>query len=988
MSDSVGKISLDLEIQSDIGKQISSVSNAIANNLKKNLNNSIKSTLESANTGTKKTLNNITNSINSTMKKSMINVRKTITSILSNIKIPKINIPKPTNISTPKTVDKSANVSKRGPPINKEVLSSQISNVTTTLDNVNNRIDQQRTKLAQLKEAYRTAFNPTRKNALEEKILKTESNINKLIGQSDKLGFKLAELDDKMAILSTGTNKAATSNNKLKSSLSTVGSATDRANKGLNNLSNSTKKANNAMNNHRSNLSIIIRSMFTWGIVFPMVLRGLQFMATGLLNNLKTNEQFSNSLAQIKSNLMIAFTPIYQAILPAINALMSALSVATQYIASFISSIFGKTFNDSKQATQGLIDAKEAMGAYGDSAKAAGKAAKDALGLASFDEINTLGSSSDSADGGGSGGASKVPQLVTPALDTSSVDGVMKKLTDKIKTYFATFNFEPLIQSFNKVKSAVEPIINNLGKVIKWFLVEILDPLAKWTVSDLIPAFLNLIAGALGFLNPILEAFMSLGAWLWDNFLQPISAWTGGAIVDTLNGLASALSTIGDWMSNNKGAVEGMTITVAAFFAAWKTTELLGFIGESGGVIGALKRVGTALFATTALKLKDKLETMYLTALYAKDFVASIGSSIKSLILQAKQLAINTGAKIADKAETLALIGLYAKDFVVSLAKGTIELVKQASQWVVNTGLKIADTAATVAMNIATAAWNVVAGIATVATTALGAALAFLTSPIGLVIISITALIATGVLLYKHWDVIKAKAIEVWDNIKIKFEEFKNWLGNVFSTDWSKRFGFMGDILNGFLVNIKNKWDGIKQIFQGIIDFVAGIFTGNWSRAWQGVVNIFGGIMGTLGGIIKSPLNAVISLINGAISGLNRISVNIPSWIPGIGGSHFGVNIPKVPYLARGGLIDSPTLAMIGETHKKEAVVPLEGDTGALDLIASKLMERMGGSITNTNKDRAIEIILQLGDLQFARVLIDSINKLTEMNGGECLIRL
>ena len=147
---------------------------------------------------------------------------------------------------------------------------------------------------------------------------------------------------------------------------------------------------------------------------------------------------------------------------------MSALSTVTQYIASFISAIFGKTFNQSKQATQGLIDAKEAMGAYGDSAKEAGKKAKDALGLAGIDEINTLGSSDNGADGGG-GGASKVPQLVTPSLDTTSVDSAMQKLTDKIKAYFKTFNFEPLIASFNKVKAAVEPIINNIGKIIKWF---------------------------------------------------------------------------------------------------------------------------------------------------------------------------------------------------------------------------------------------------------------------------------------------------------------------------------------------------------------------------------------------------------------------------------------------------------------------------------------------------------------------------------------
>lgn len=843
MSDSVGKISLDLEIQSDISKQISSVSKMIGNNLKKSLSSGMKGALENVNSSTKKTMNSVTSNINSSMKKSMSNIAKTMKSILGNIKMPKIDIPKPTSFVTPKRESSKNTSSKRGPPINKEVLSSEILNVTATLDNVNAKIEQQRAKLVQLKEAYNSTFNTSRKNALEEKILKTEANINKLIGQSDKLGFKLADLDDKMAMLGRNASNANTN-------LNNTNNISNKTSKSINKLSNGIKRNSGASRSFSSGIGMIARSMFTWGIMFPMILRGLTSMATGLLDNLKTNEQFSSSLAQVKSNLMIAFTPIYEAILPAINALMSALSIATQYIASFISAIFGKTFEQSKQATQGLINAKSAMGAYGDSAKAAGKAAKDALGLASFDEINSLNSQNSNSGGAGGGGAD-IPTLVTPQLETSSVDGAMKKLVDKIKSYFNTFNFEPLIQSFNKVKSSVEPIINNLGKIIKWFFVEILNPLAHWTISDLLPAFLNLLAGALNFLNPILEVFMSLGAWLWNSFLQPIASWTGGIIVDVLNGLADVLTNIGNWISEHKPIVETFIIILGSFALAW-------------GIV------------TTAIKI-----------------------------------------------------------------------------------------------------WTIVSGIATIATGTLGATVAFLTSPITLAVIAIGALIAIGVLLYKHWDVVKAKAVEVWDGIKVKFEEFKNWLGNVFSTDWSQKFGFLGDILNGFLVNIKNKWDSIKQIFQGIIDFVAGVFTGNWSRAWQGVVNIFSGIIGTLGAIVKSPLNAVISLINAAISGLNRISINIPNWIPGFGGKSFGLNIPKIPYLARGGIIDSPTLAMVGEAGK-EAVVPLENNTEGLDLLAKKLLEKLGGVNTTNSSDGYGDgnIIFQIDGSTIGKVALKQLRKM------------
>ena len=276
-----------------------------------------------------------------------------------------------------------------------------------------------------------------------------------------------------------------------------------------------------------------------------------------------------------------------------------------------------------------------------------------------------------------------------------------------------------------------------------------------------------------------------------------------------------------------------------------------------------------------------------------------------------KAIKACTLAKLIDKAETIYLTALYAKDFIVSIAKGTVELIKQAGQWTINTGLKIANTAAQVAMNVCYyGAWNVICGIATATTSAFGAAIAFLTSPIGLVIIAIGAVIAIGVLLVKHWDEVKEKCGQVWNWIKDKFNQFKKWLGNVFATDWSEKFGFLGDILNAYLTNVKNVLDGVKRFFSGIIDFIAGVFTGNWDRAWKGVKNIFKGIWDSFTGIAKAPINMIIGLINGMISainvairGINKLSWEVPSWVPIIGGETWGFDIPqlgKVPYLAKG----------------------------------------------------------------------------------------
>ena len=146
-------------------------------------------------------------------------------------------------------------------------------------------------------------------------------------------------------------------------------------------------------------------------------------------------------------------------------------------------------------------------------------------------------------------------------------------------------------------------------------------------------------------------------------------------------------------------------------------------------------------------------------------------------------------------------------------------------------------------------------------------------NPIGLVITAIAALVAGFVLL---WN---------------KCEGFRNfWIG---------------------------LWDKIKTVASGAKQFIGGVFEG-------------------LAGIIKAPFNAAISLINGAIKAINRISVDIPDWIPEFGGRTIGFNFATIPKLAKGGIVDRATLAMIGE-RGKEAVLPLENNTGWVDELARKI---------------------------------------------------
>lgn len=156
------------------------------------------------------------------------------------------------------------------------------------------------------------------------------------------------------------------------------------------------------------------------------------------------------------------------------------------------------------------------------------------------------------------------------------------------------------------------------------------------------------------------------------------------------------------------------------------------------------------------------------------------------------------------------------------------------------------------------------------------------------------------------------------DQMQEKIQALDDFLQNIFVTDWTNVFGpVLGEALNSFLANVKNIWDSLKSILDGIIDFIRGVFTGDWERAWTGLKELVSGIFGGLAAVIKTPLNAVIGLLNGMIGKVNSVITKINSIhiTNPFSGESYGFSIPslnKVPYLAKGGILSSGS-AVVGE---------------------------------------------------------------------------
>lgn len=171
-------------------------------------------------------------------------------------------------------------------------------------------------------------------------------------------------------------------------------------------------------------------------------------------------------------------------------------------------------------------------------------------------------------------------------------------------------------------------------------------------------------------------------------------------------------------------------------------------------------------------------------------------------------------------------------------------------------------------------------------------------------------------ILFAIWTAISGIFIDAWTNLTAGVTTMINFIVSIITSFRTVVLGIWTAIWTAISSVFVNAWTNLKIGVTTAIGFITGIFTsfrdtilGIWNTIWNG---------------IKFVINSITSGINVMIRGLNNLRIDIPEWVPFMGGQTFGINIPEIPKLATGGIVTEPTIALIGEAGP-EAVIPLNG---------------------------------------------------------------
>jgi Flp pilus assembly pilin Flp len=441
----------------------------------------------------------------------------------------------------------------------------------------------------------------------------------------------------------------------------------------------------------------------------------------------------------------------------------------------------------------------------------------------------------------------------------------------------------------------------------------------------------------------------------------------GQAKLMTFSNVAKSAGTMGG--AFDKATTLAMDLSAAGFGSVDSASVMLGkALQDPLKGITALQRVGVSLSEDQKKQVKDFMAVNDVASAQKvilgeveRQVGGTAAASATPLAKMKAQWDDLTQAIGTELQPVISGIATFITTNVIPAMSGLGAGIKGAFQWFSDNQawiLPVLGAIGTALLGIAiymgvlnvVAAITAAGGMAAIIASTWAWTVALLANPITWIILGIAALVAAIIFLAMNWDAVVKWIGEAWANISKFFADGFNavmkWWNDLWTGVWEFVVGvwnritkWFGDAL-GWLVQmfldwtiygiiIKN-WDAIVKFFGDAWNGIIKFFTDAGMNIWNGIVSTFTNVKNFIRdtfvnvlNVVKAPINGLIGLINGMIDGLNAIHVDIPDWVPLVGGKKFGFSIPHIPALAKGGFVDKPTTALIGEAGP-EVVTPLK----------------------------------------------------------------
>ncbi len=616
------------------------------------------------------------------------------------------------------------------------------------------------------------------------------------------------------------------------------------------------------------------------------------------------NDEFRKSVAQIRGNLSVAFQAVYQAVLPALQAFARWLATATNYFAQFMAVVFNVKYEIAAAGAQDEADAIDGI---------TGAAKKAKRAMAGFDEINILSfQSGGGGGGGGSSGGLPDPEVGPPIpLPTWLQDAI-----DKFKEWGGIIrdNVQPALDSLKDIWEKFTGLLGGgEGGGGSWWIDTFFPALGTYITNTALLEIGNILTDLSG-LGQILEGIFTLDPTKILNGFKDLAVGVWSMPIDMLANLGDL---IGNLFGVDLGLVEGFQKIKQAVLD-FDMQVVIDWFGDAwDAVVEVWSSVGS-WFGERWTDIKNAFGSVWT---WFKDKFASGKEGIAAGF---SGVATWFSDRWTDIKNAFGSVWTWFKDKFVSAKQGLIAGFSGAVKWFQERWTDIKNAFGSVWTwfkdKFVSAKQGLIAGFS-------GAVKWF----------------------QERWTDIKNAFGSVWTWFRDKFASGKEGIaagftgiGKWFGDRWTDIKNAFGSVWTWFNEKFSAGWSAIKDAFS--LTSIGTFFSDVWTTIKGKFTDVGTSIGNAVSGAFKTAVNSVFAtierLVNGFIDSINRIiDVYNSMPFPDIG----KIGKISLPRLATGGIVTSPVLAMMGEQHKKEAVLPLDRNTGWMDTLAQRINSTNGG---------------------------------------------